>query len=148
MKSPDEVSEEQLGPPIVPRGLSRRVVFALAALPLVALIVYAIALNEACASCSPDPSPDVASPVDGVVVAVDSSGLADVRGFTLRVSQALALEFVLGPLENATEFSPSHLAEHQATSEPIRVWFRVEDGTRVVYRLEDAPGLRTSPLTT
>jgi hypothetical protein len=26
-----------------------------------------------------------------------------------------------------------------ATSQPIRAWFRVENGERVVYRLEDAP---------
>jgi hypothetical protein len=46
----------------------------------------------------------------------------------------------MGPLENAAEFSPSHLSEHLATSEPVRAWFRVENGQRIVYRLEDAPG--------
>ena len=78
--------------------------------------------------------------MDGVVVAVDAASLTDVRGFTLRTTGGLALDFKLGVLENATDFSPSHLKEHQATSEPIRVWFRVVNGDRVAYRIEDAPG--------
>jgi hypothetical protein len=88
------------------------------------------------------PTPDVASPVDGVVIAVDATGLNQVRGFTLRPTTGgpFSFSFVMGPLENATEFSPAHLSEHLATSEPIRVWFRAENGERVVYRLEDAPG--------
>ena len=88
------------------------------------------------------PTPDVASPVDGVVIAVDATGLTQVRGFTLRPTNGgpFSFSFVMGPLENAAEFSPAHLSEHLATSEPVRVWFRVENGERVVYRLEDAPG--------
>lgn len=84
------------------------------------------------------PTPDVQSPVEGVVTSVDASGLADVRGFVLRTSSGLGFVFVLGTLENATEFSPSHLKEHLATSQPVRVSFRVENGQRVVYRVEDA----------
>ena len=73
-----------------------------------------------------------------MVVAVDASSLTDVRGFTLRTSGGLAFTFTIGTLENAPEFPPGHLAEHQATSAPIRAYFRVEGGVRVVYRLEDA----------
>jgi hypothetical protein len=86
----------------------------------------------------PTPTPDVSSPVEGVVVSVEATGLNSVRGFVLRVSEAFAFEFELGLLENPTEFPPGHLAEHQATSEPVRVYFRTQDGDRVVYRLEDA----------
>ena len=86
------------------------------------------------------PSPDLPSPVDGVVIAVDAVSLTDVRGFTLRTPGGVSYDFKLGALENATSFSPSHLKEHQATSEPIRVWFRVDGGARVAYRIEDAPG--------
>jgi hypothetical protein len=32
----------------------------------------------------PAPTPDIASPVDGAVIAVDATGLTQVRGFTLR----------------------------------------------------------------
>jgi hypothetical protein len=84
------------------------------------------------------PTPDVTSPVEGVIVSVDSAGIGDVRGFALRVSGGFALDFVLGPLENPTAFPPGHLAEHQLTSSPVRVYFRLDGGRRVVYRLEDA----------
>jgi hypothetical protein len=85
-------------------------------------------------------TPDIRSPVDGVVIAVDAASLTDVRGFTLRASNGgLAFDFKLGALENATEFSPSHLKEHLATSIPIRVWFTMVNGDRVAYRIEDAP---------
>ena len=88
---------------------------------------------------TPDGTPFPSSPAVGVVIAVDSTGLSQVTGFTLREGTGgFAFSFKLGPLENATEFSPSHLAEHMASSEPIRVYFRTEDGEHVVYRLEDA----------
>ena len=87
-----------------------------------------------------DPTPGVESPVDGVVISVEAASLTEVRGFALRPSNGggFAFSFRLGVLENATSFSPSHLKEHMATSEPVRVWFRVENGERVVYRIEDA----------
>jgi hypothetical protein len=46
--------------------------------------------------------------------------------------------FVVGTLENAAEFPPGHLAEHLASSEPVRAYFREANGKRVVHRLEDA----------
>ncbi|HXG39926.1 MAG TPA: hypothetical protein VNJ28_03195, partial [Candidatus Limnocylindrales bacterium] len=64
-------------------------------------------------------------------------GLADVRGFTLRLADGRTLDFVLGPLENATEFPPAHLHEHVG-GVPVRVFFRADDGALVAYRLEDA----------
>lgn len=75
----------------------------------------------------------------GVVVSVDSSGLADVRGFTLRRPGGELVEFSLRELQNAPEFPPGHLAEHQATAEPILVIFRTEGDERLATRLEDAP---------
>jgi len=73
-----------------------------------------------------------------VIVAIDAASLSDVRGFTLRTPGGSTAQFTLGVLEDATEFPPGHLAEHQATSSPVLVYFRVENGERVVYRLEDA----------
>jgi hypothetical protein len=85
------------------------------------------------------PTPDISSPVEGVVISVDSEGLGQVRGFTLRpMSNPFSFVFVLGPLENPTDFPLGHLVEHQASSQPVRAYFRVENGERVVYRLEDA----------
>lgn len=107
---------------------------------LSAVILAATCLGIAACAPQPAATPDVQSPVDGVVIAVDAASLTDVRGFTLRTSGGFSFEFELGVLENATEFSPSHLKEHQATSAPISVWFSVEGGARVAYRIEDVPG--------
>ena len=49
------------------------------------------------------------------------------------------MTFKIGTLENGAEFPPGHLAEHLATSSPVRVYFRAEGPDLVVYRLEDAP---------
>jgi hypothetical protein len=110
-------------------------------LPALVAVAIVIAACQVSASGSPPTSSDVVSPVDGVVIAVDSAGLGSVRGFTLRTPSGLSIAFSLGPLENAAQFSPSHLAEHLATSAPVRAWFQVQNGARVVYRLEDAPGV-------
>ena len=75
----------------------------------------------------------------GVVVGVDSQGLADVRGFTLRVRGGELVEFSLRALQNGAEFAPGHLAEHQATAEPVHVWFRMDGPERLAIKLEDAP---------
>jgi hypothetical protein len=108
--------------------------------------VVAVTLPKSCgggagAGYCADPTPNVTSPVEGVVISVDAAGLGDVRGFTLRpTNSAVSFGFVLGTLENPTEFPPSHLAEHQATSQPVRAYFRTENGIHTVYRLEDAAG--------
>lgn len=77
--------------------------------------------------------------VTGVIVAVDSAGLADVRGFTLRTVDGDLIEFSLAELENGAEFPPGHLAEHQTTAEPVVVRWREADGTRYAIRIVDAP---------
>ncbi len=78
------------------------------------------------------------SPVTGVVISVDSAGLADVRGFALRTFDGVVVDLTIGRLENGAEFPPGHLAEHIATLDPVRVFFRNEGGRLVVYRIEDA----------
>ncbi|NJD28448.1 MAG: hypothetical protein FIA92_09135 [Chloroflexi bacterium] len=105
---------------------------------LVLLVAIVVAACGPGPSAQPGETPDVSSPVAGVIVAVDSAGLSDVRSFTLRTDSGFAFEFQVGPLENATEFPLGHLGEHLASSEPVRVWFREEGGARVVYRIEDA----------
>jgi hypothetical protein len=74
----------------------------------------------------------------GVIVAVTSEGLDKVTGFTLRTTDQGPLEFAIGALENGAEFPPGHLVEHQATAQPVRVWYRTENGAKVAIRLEDA----------
>jgi hypothetical protein len=106
---------------------------------IVALVLVAALTAPAACACTPSEPPLPASPVDGVVVAVDSAGLGQVKGFTLRLTNGSTILLTLGVLENATAFSPAHLAEHQASSQPVRVFYRLENSHLVVYRLEDAP---------
>ncbi len=140
MKSTDEVVTENLGPAVVPRGQRRVFLIALAFVAVLLVGFYVSSGRRRHAPAARRRTPGVRSPGRRRVVAVDSAGLGDVRGFTLRASGGgFRFAFVLGALENATEFSPSHLAEHQASSQPVRVWFRTADGIHTVYRLEDAP---------
>ena len=74
----------------------------------------------------------------GVVIAVDSSSLTDVRGFTIRTQDGRTVAFTLGRLENGSQFAPGHLNEHVATAVPVLVTYQDANGERVVVRLEDA----------
>ena len=76
---------------------------------------------------------------DGVVVRVEATGLDEVQGFTVRTADGRTVRFRLGVLENGVEFPPGHLVEHQATAQPVRVFYVTEDGEPVAIRLEDAP---------
>ena len=116
-----------------------RNLFALALVVVVAITGGAALVLSDTSMIDPDAPPDMAV-VEGVIVAVDSTGLADVRGFTLREPGGRTTDFKLGELENPTEFPPGHLAEHQATAEPVRVLYRMEGNERYAVRLEDAGG--------
>jgi len=83
-------------------------------------------------------APAGATAAVGVIVGVQSQGLARVSSFTLRTTDQGSLVFVIGDLENGVEFPPGHLVEHQATAQPVRVWYRIEDDSKVAIRLEDA----------
>ena len=74
----------------------------------------------------------------GVIVGVQATSLTDVQGFTLRTTDGDSVQFAIGDLENGSQFPPGHLVEHQSTAQPIRVWYRTEDGVKVAIRLEDA----------
>jgi hypothetical protein len=114
-----------------------RTVFVLAFVALVAVLGGAAFLFGEAVGRGPGPSADAESMV-GVIVGVQAQGLDDVRGFTLRTTDGAAVEFTLGDLENAVDFPPGHLVEHQATAQAVRVWYRTEGGVRVAMRLEDA----------
>lgn len=123
-------------------GVDRRTrnIFALLLVVVVA-VTGGAALLLSDTSIPDDPEgPPQTTFVEGVVVAVDSAGLGDVRGFTLRRVGGEMIEFRLGELENPTEFPPGHLAEHQATAVPVRVWYRMEGAELYAVRLEDAGG--------
>ncbi len=114
-----------------------RVLFAVALVAVVALAVGAGAVLGPGGSGGTATPPD-AQAVVGVIVAVDSAGLDKVAGFTLRTGAGESLAFDLRALENGAQFAPGHLVEHQATGQPVRVWYRTQDGVRLAVRLEDA----------
>lgn len=69
---------------------------------------------------------------------VEAEGLTEISAFTVRTSGGDEVPFVVGALENGTEFPPSHLAVHLADAYPVRVSFRPDGDSLVAYRLEDA----------
>jgi hypothetical protein len=98
----------------------------------------ALVLNE---TSIRDPNPSGSgSFMVGVVVGVDARGLGDVRSFQLRRLDGAVVVFQLGELENGDQFPPGHLGEHQATAQPVRVWYVMEGEQRFAVRLEDAGG--------
>ena len=117
----------------------------------IALAVLAVVVLAGCGSGDAEPSHEhtaspapgspgaLTSPVEGVPIDIEAEGFTEVTAFTLRTDDGQQLRFVLGPLENPTEFPPTHLAEHLAGSTRIVVYFRPDGGDEVAYRLEDAP---------
>ena len=98
-----------------------------------------IATSSLSVPASGTPGAEPTSPVDGVLTDIESEGLTKVTAFILRTSDGRSILFKIGTLENGAEFPPGHLAEHLATSLPVRVYFRAEGPDLVAYRLEDAP---------
>ena len=111
--------------------------FAIVLFVLVVGVGVATALLQSPPSGGDGPSGTTA--VDGVIVGVDAEGLGDVRSFDLRLVDGSVRTFGLSALENGVEFPPGHLAEHQLTAEPVRVWYRTEGDQALAIRLEDAP---------
>jgi hypothetical protein len=122
-------------------GRARRpllLALAVVVLAIGAVGIAAFAPGALCA-CSPTLPPLPPSPVVGVVTTVDSSSLGVVQHVTLRLTDGQTASLQIGVLENATEFPPGHLAEHQVSSEPVRAFYRLDAaGAPIVYRLEDA----------
>lgn len=117
-------------------GASRRL------LALGLLVVLAFTAGSALVlggPSGPREIPGETSSVVGVIVGVDGGSLDDVRGFTLRTSSdGELLDFSLEALQNATEFPPAHLGEHQATATPVVVYYRASGGTLYAIRVDDA----------
>jgi len=87
---------------------------------------------------SPTPTSIPGSPIEGIVIDVDTEGVDKVRGFRIRTTDGVSWTFEIRALENATEFPPAHLVEHKATVTPVRVTFHGEGSTLIADRIEDA----------
>jgi hypothetical protein len=101
------------------------------------LIVLAV-LAAVFLSVPADAPPTDTVAVEGVIVAVDSAGLGDVRSFELRTADGQVRTFGLAMLENGATFPPGHLLEHAATAEPVRVYWRTVEGVDQAIRIDDA----------
>jgi hypothetical protein len=115
-----------------------RNLFALVLVIVIGLTGGAALLLSGASPIAPGPPSDAAT-VDGVVVAVDARSLTDVRSFAVRTGDGRVLLFGLAELANGTQFPPGHLAEHQATATPVRVWYRDDGSSLEALYLEDAP---------
>jgi len=115
-----------------------RILFALALVLVIAATGGAAMLLSGSGTAPASGSADAPSVV-GVIVGVESEGLDRVRGFSVRTVDGTTIVFTIGVLENAAAFPPGHLAEHQATAQAVRVWYRTDGDTKVAIRLEDAP---------
>jgi hypothetical protein len=75
----------------------------------------------------------------GLVTAVEGSGPADVRQFTLRTDEGQTLSFSIRPGRlSATAFPAAHLREHLASGQKVRVRYVAESGTLIPIDLADA----------
>ena len=116
---------------------------------LLLLLFALVSVLVTCACTPPSQPPDLPpSPVVGVVVAIDQVSLTQVNSFEIRTSDGKTYTLKMGPLDNATQFSLSHLATHMATGVPIRAFYRLQTGEPVVYHLEDAVPASASPAAT
>jgi hypothetical protein len=106
---------------------------------VLAVVVIAVAVAATIfGGTARDPESPQGDQAVGIVTAIESEGLTNVRSFTLRTQDGRDQTFAIGALENGAEFPPGHLAEHQALGSPIRVWYRTDGDTKVAFRLEDA----------
>ena len=115
-----------------------RATFRLFVAVLVVLVVAVALAATIFGGTARDPEAPQGEQAVGIVTAIDSEGLTNVKSFTLRTQDGQDETFEIGTLENGAEFPPGHLAEHQAFGSPVRVWFRTDGDTRVAFRLEDA----------
>jgi hypothetical protein len=134
-------------------GAYRWVVAAIVTFFVVVIVGVAAFLGAplsacACSSVMPSPTPIPPSPVVGVVVAIDQVSLTQVNSFEVRMTGGETVRLKVGALDNATQFSLSHLATHMATGVPILAFYRLEGGEPVVYHLEDAVPATSSPAAT
>jgi hypothetical protein len=77
------------------------------------------------------------SPVEGLVIAIEQTGLNEVQGFTIRTASGETWTFRIGDLDNGDVFPPGHLNAHQADAYPVLVTFHVEGDELVATHLDD-----------
>ena len=99
----------------------------------VLLITAAVAFLGACSETRTLPLP--VNEITGVVTKLDSAGLTDVNGFTVR-SNDETFDFAVDS-ETQLAFPPSHLNEHRVSGEPVKVTYEERDGELYALTVED-----------
>ncbi|MGH2748272.1 MAG: hypothetical protein ACRDKB_10150 [Actinomycetota bacterium] len=99
-------------------------------------IVVAVTLTLLVPACDGGDDADAPAEVTGVVVEIDSRGLGDVRGFTVRDGDEV-YEISIDPNIDYG-FNLGHLNEHRATAEPVRVELEERGDQLVARSIEDA----------
>jgi hypothetical protein len=97
------------------------------------IIAVAAAASIACGARSDQTPPDE---ITGVVVDVEAEGLGHVTSFDVRSSGTTYEIFI----DSGTTYSfpPSHLSDHLASSEPVRIGITQRDGRLYATSIEDA----------
>ncbi len=72
--------------------------------------------------------------VTGQVIAVEARSITEFETLTLRDEDGVTWEFTGGLF---TGFTPSHLLEHKALGDPVRVWYDEIGGELRVKKIED-----------
>jgi hypothetical protein len=128
---------------VTPRGVDGGILAVAGIFLAAALLGVVVYATHNPSTVIPESLP--ASPVQGVVVRIDEESLTQVNQIDLLMANGRKVTLSVGILENMQQFSPSHLAVHMATGQPILAFYRVEDGRALVYRLEDAPVASPAP---
>ena len=87
-----------------------------------------VAFGSACTSSDDGPS------VTGQIVSFEARSITEFETLTIVDEDGQEWAFVGGAFPG---FTPSHLQEHQALREPIKVWYVEEDEHLRVTRIED-----------
>lgn len=89
--------------------------------------------GTACSDTGETGAPDV---VEGVLLDVDSAGIGDIRGFTIKDGDDI-YDVVIDP-DTDLGFDLGHLQEHLAGSLPVIVELEERDGALFATSIEDA----------
>jgi hypothetical protein len=99
------------------------------------------------AACQPSAAPT--RTVTGILIGVDSSGLSQLSGFTLRDADGTVYDFTPAPTFNQGVehvMSPGHMRAHMALAVPVTVTYQTApDGSLTALSAVDAADTPTPP---
>ncbi len=103
-----------------------RSLFTLALVALIALVILAVF-----AVCESDPE---GTAVTGEVTDVRPRSITEFESLTITDAEGKSWTFAGGAFSG---FTPSHLLEHQALGDPVKIWYVEEGGVLRVTHIED-----------